>query len=178
MSYSDEVTDEAADEVQRARANVEAAWLDMEKAMGTRIRGVRERRGLSQAQLSDLVKSRGFNLHQTAIAKIEAGKRPLRVGEFFALSDCLGFTPMGLFYLPEVAIAPRPLKELDALLAAAHESARESEGSMLQNINDLITIHVGNESRKQLLAMQMRIALQREEPAAEGSPDGERQAEA
>lgn len=148
-----------ADEIEEARQRVHSAWLDLEGALAARVRSVREKRGLSQAQLSELVKQRGFNLHQTAIAKIEAGKRPLRVGELFALSDCLGFTPLGLYYLPEDALAPPELKDLDAQLHDAVATAAVSEKQLSEQIRDLVTIHVGNEARKQILAMRMRSAV-------------------
>lgn len=134
---------------------------------------MREKRGLSQAQLSELVKSRGFNLHQTAIAKIEAGKRPLRVGELFALSDCLGFTPLGLYYLPEGALAAADLKTLDAQLKDAVLHASATEKMLSDQIRDLATIHAGNEARRQMLALRMRnaVADARDRDAEEASPD-------
>ncbi|MGV2901310.1 helix-turn-helix domain-containing protein [Microbacterium sp. AGC62] len=147
------------DEIEDARARVQTAWTDLEGAVAGRIKSIREKRGLSQAQLSELVKSRGYNLHQTAIAKIEAGKRPLRVGELFALSDCLGFTPLGLYYLPEDAIADADLKALDAQLKDAVLTASTSEQMLSEQIRDLATLHAGNEARRQLLALRMRNAV-------------------
>lgn len=66
---------------------VKEALSDTAENLGRRVRELREHAGLSQAALasevSDLVRGKW---HQTAVAKVEAGTRPLKVEELLALT--------------------------------------------------------------------------------------------
>lgn len=56
------------------------------------LRSTREATGLSQQNIADGLKPLGFSLHQTQIAKIERGERPLRLDEAVALASLFGAT--------------------------------------------------------------------------------------
>jgi transcriptional regulator with XRE-family HTH domain len=56
---------------------------------GGRLRIERERRGWSQAHVSELLEKRGVNLHSTAVAKVEAKQRDVRIDEAVAIADML-----------------------------------------------------------------------------------------
>jgi transcriptional regulator with XRE-family HTH domain len=57
---------------------------------GRRLRGLREEAGLTQRQLADLMRARGFKMHQTTVAKVEAGERAVSVGEAVQFAGALG----------------------------------------------------------------------------------------
>ncbi len=62
----------------------------LDRAFGARVREVRERRGLSQHQVSlEMQVFHGFPWHQTTVAKTEAGERPIKLAEAVALADAL-----------------------------------------------------------------------------------------
>jgi transcriptional regulator with XRE-family HTH domain len=67
--------------------------LSAEHRFMDRVREIREARGLSQARLAQAMTARGFSLHQTSIAKMEAPdveeRRPLRLSEALALAEIL-----------------------------------------------------------------------------------------
>jgi len=44
---------------------------------------------MSQEQLAQVMTMSGFTMHQTTVAKLESGKRPLRIAEFYAIADIL-----------------------------------------------------------------------------------------
>ena len=59
-------------------------------AFGRRLRGLREDAGLTQRQLADVMRGAGYKIHQTTVAKIEAGERTVSVDEAAQLADVLG----------------------------------------------------------------------------------------
>lgn len=62
-----------------------------EQRFGTHVRTARESRGWTQDQLARKVRAlKGVDLQQSAIARIEAGQRTLRLNEFVALAEMLG----------------------------------------------------------------------------------------
>jgi transcriptional regulator with XRE-family HTH domain len=64
---------------------------DFDKAFGARMRQVRERNGVSQGSLAaNLIIMHGISWHQTTVAKVEAGERPIRLGEAVAVAEVLG----------------------------------------------------------------------------------------
>lgn len=55
-----------------------------------RLRAARAAQGLSQTQLAArMTDTKGYNWHQTTVARIEAGSRMLTVGEYLAVTDLL-----------------------------------------------------------------------------------------
>lgn len=71
-------------------------YTDAEAKIGANIRDERQRQGLSQEHLATLLRTFGFEMHQTTVAKIEGGKRPLRVAEMFAFADALSLPWLSL----------------------------------------------------------------------------------
>jgi transcriptional regulator with XRE-family HTH domain len=57
---------------------------------GRRLRGLREEAGLTQRQLADRMRAAGYKMHQTTVAKIEAGERAVSVGEAAEFAGALG----------------------------------------------------------------------------------------
>ncbi|KQR86731.1 hypothetical protein ASF96_10445 [Microbacterium sp. Leaf179] len=76
-----------------------AAMLVLEARMADKFRMLREERGWSQSELSDRLAEWGFDLHQTSIAKLEKGKRPMRVAEMHALAHVFRMPPGAVFFM-------------------------------------------------------------------------------
>lgn len=64
-------------------------YHDVEREFGALARDSRKRKRLSQQDVAEAMSSRGFPMHQTTLAKLERGQRPLRMSEAVALSDIL-----------------------------------------------------------------------------------------
>ncbi|MCZ9353209.1 helix-turn-helix domain-containing protein [Streptomyces mutabilis] len=69
-----------------------------ERLFGTQLRALRERWGYSQEELARAMRKAGFKWQQTTTAKTEAGSRPLRLNEAFALAGCFGVTVDDLLF--------------------------------------------------------------------------------
>ncbi|OBA93710.1 hypothetical protein A5668_10665 [Mycolicibacterium fortuitum] len=67
-----------------------------ERRFGEALRSWRQERGWSQEDIADRLRRQGFEMHQTTVAKIERGARPLRIAEAAALVE--------VFELPIIAI--------------------------------------------------------------------------
>jgi transcriptional regulator with XRE-family HTH domain len=59
---------------------------DLEAGVAKNVRKLRESRGLSQQQLGQDLSSFGVGMHQTTVAKLEAGSKPLRLNEVAAIA--------------------------------------------------------------------------------------------
>jgi transcriptional regulator with XRE-family HTH domain len=60
--------------------------LDIERAVGARVREMRRARGISQAQLGQAMGTLGYPMEQPTVYKLENGTRPLRLNEVAALA--------------------------------------------------------------------------------------------
>lgn len=63
---------------------------ERERAACAAFRAQRIRAGMSQADMADRMQRLGFSLNQSGIAKLEAGRRPIRYSEMLGLADALG----------------------------------------------------------------------------------------
>lgn len=63
---------------------------DAEREVGAQVRRAREQARLSQRELADAATAAGLSWHQTTVAKVEAGDRPLRLTEAAVLARVLG----------------------------------------------------------------------------------------
>lgn len=75
---------------------------DLEKAAGRELRRLRIERGWTQEEVARRMKAFGYDYHQTMIAKVESGGRPLRVNELAAFASLYGIRLDQLVY-PEVS---------------------------------------------------------------------------
>ncbi|NTY59096.1 helix-turn-helix domain-containing protein [Mycolicibacterium sphagni] len=73
-----------------------------EKRFGELVRQWRQERNWSQDDVALFLRDQGFEMHQTTVAKIERGARPLRVAEAAALADLFEMPPMAVFGLAQV----------------------------------------------------------------------------
>ncbi|MDE0775550.1 MAG: helix-turn-helix transcriptional regulator [Nocardioides sp.] len=66
----------------------------VEASYGQPLRQARLAAGLTQQSLAELMRASGFtSWMQTTVTKTEAGTRPLRLDEFVALNQVLGYKP-------------------------------------------------------------------------------------
>ena len=70
--------------------------MDILKAFGARIRGLRQTRGLSQEKLAEIA-----DLHRTYISSLELGERNVSLKNIQALADALGVSLEDLFKAEE-----------------------------------------------------------------------------
>jgi transcriptional regulator with XRE-family HTH domain len=94
------LSDDDLDEASRSAAFDEAIYAaveeerarqrDFDATFGARLRRERERQQVSQASLADSLTYHGVPWHQTTVAKVEAGERPIRLAEATALARLLG----------------------------------------------------------------------------------------
>ena len=70
-------------------ASSQIAGSSLDKDIGSTALGARIKTGLSQAAVAEWMTERGFAWHQTTVAKVEAGERPLRLSEAVALGTKL-----------------------------------------------------------------------------------------
>jgi len=66
----------------------------------------RQARGWSQEEVAEKLRHQGFEMHQTTIAKIERGTRPLRVAEANAIAAVFKMPIMAVFELSLPGDAP------------------------------------------------------------------------
>lgn len=99
-----------------------------EKLAGLEIRRLREARGWSQQELARRMASFGYQWHQTMIARIEAGSRPLRVNELTDFAALFGVTILDLT-IPKVSLedAADEIARLEPELKAAAEKFESAE---------------------------------------------------
>ena len=96
----------------------------LEAVVAARLREIRTAREMTQAALAKAMTSAGYEMHQTTVAKIEAGSRPIRVNELAALASILEVRVTSLVEtqpMPDQATGGARLKKL----VKAEEAARD-----------------------------------------------------
>lgn len=129
-----QLQDNMAVEAAEHRENMRDSMFKLESVMCDKFRVLREERGWSQQELSEKLSHWGIDMHQTTVAKMEKGKRPLRVAEMFALSHVFGLPPGAVFFMPvgpmnySMEYMTKRLKSIEDLI----EQTRESSVSILE----------------------------------------------
>jgi len=99
-------------------------------AFGRRLRYLREEAGLTQRQLADVMRAAGYKMHQTTVAKIEAGERAVPVDEAAQFADVLGIDLTQLINVGKGRLARAQLK-VRSLEFRAEEYARVLEETQI-----------------------------------------------
>lgn len=102
----------------------------MEKEIGDRVRLLREENGTSQAQLGE-----ALGLDQTAVSKIESGKRAMTARELMLVAQFFGVTTSRLIEPEPVAVALR-----------AGDAGREDVVEAVKDFQHLIEVYFGLEA--------------------------------
>jgi hypothetical protein len=72
--------------------------------------------------VADKLRRQGFDMHQTTVAKIERGTRPLRVAEAAAIATIFRVPPLAVFLGPPPTQMPWALNELHDMIATAQNT--------------------------------------------------------
>lgn len=112
------------------------------------LRLIRQRSGMTQRQLADAMTVTGSKMHASAIAKIEAGDRPVKIGEAVELAGILGVPLAGLL------TSDTSREVLDAQLAVA--SLRRAADRYSDHIRQLEVLRENTIQR--LAAADKRLA--------------------
>ncbi|MEV6907991.1 helix-turn-helix transcriptional regulator [Amycolatopsis sp. NPDC051071] len=99
---------------------------EYEEVLSSKIRQLRTDRGWSQEDLANHLERVGFKMHQTTIAKLESGKRPIRASEVFALSYVFRIPMEALWSLPTPG-EPAPLSKMREEFDELSSELREAE---------------------------------------------------
>jgi transcriptional regulator with XRE-family HTH domain len=86
-----------------------------------RVRDLREIADLTQRRLAEQMTVMGYRMHQTTIAKIEAGERPVSIGEAVAFASVLGVE------MPDLLAGPSDPDLADAIVARDMWARRRGE---------------------------------------------------
>lgn len=100
-----------------------------DQVFARRLRALREVAQLTQRQLADQMTVAGYRMHQTTIAKIEAGDRPVVIGEAVCFASIIGVD------LADLVKEPVPVEPVDdaelakamELLASCEQKAVEAQ---------------------------------------------------
>ena len=98
---------------------------EAENAIREEIRALRVDQGRSQDWLAEQMRERGYDMHQTTIARVErtdGKRRPLALGEAIALCDVLGVPLQELLRAQSVDTAVARAQLDDAIRQLADES--------------------------------------------------------
>lgn len=93
------------------RANDDGVTTSLDSNFAENLRRVREEAGLSQTSLAERMAASGFRFHQTTVARIEAGKRQVTLGEADALASIFNRRLIDMQILPDEAVARRRLEK-------------------------------------------------------------------
>lgn len=141
-------------------ADGRATMLLLEKVMCDKFRILREERGWSQKDLAEKVGEYGFDFHQSTIAKIESGSRPLRVAEMYALSHVFRIPPGAVFFMAystdEGEIDEDPFDSLTRLLAQQEEGRAYMRQMMLDQIAQGVDVIADYQTRMNSIVDSMR----------------------
>jgi transcriptional regulator with XRE-family HTH domain len=103
--------------------------VDIEKAIGQRVRARREEQGFSQAHLGRLTADYGMPMNQPMVYKLENGMRPLRVNEVYVLALVLDVS------MDDLLMAPNPDSTLGKL-EARYDAARNAVLKDVPKVNE------------------------------------------
>ncbi len=109
-----------------------------ERAFGEKVRQWRQARNWSQEDLAEELRQFGFDMHQTTVAKLEKGLRPLRVSEAAAIAAVFGMPPLAVFLAPPPEAMPLPLERMQESLRLAQESLTALQQQMYDSATKFV----------------------------------------
>lgn len=99
-------------------------------AIGSTVHRLRTGRGLSQQDIADAMRERGWKWNQTTAWSIEADRRPLRLSEAVDLAAVLGTTVEGLLQSP-----------LDRVLRTLRTDLARADRHWTEALEQRVTLH-------------------------------------
>lgn len=161
-------------EIQEVFSQQDALWGDVssrvspdapakwEKGIAETLKYLREEAGWSQQfTVERLAKVWGIEMHQTTLAKLEAGNRPVRLSELFALATIYGVNVATVLALQESESRFDPEADLNEKMASYEErfaSAKEITTKMIDyGIQELAGIRAQADAMAQLISRRAAI---------------------
>ncbi len=141
---------EAADNSLRELALARQRHESWEKRFGEVVRQWRLDRNWSQEEVAERLRHQGFEMHQTTVAKIERGARPLRVAEAAALAE--------VFEMPAIAVFELSLPEDRSADVDSRRIELEQARKRVDDSRD--TLHSVAQHHAHLLAEVEKLILQ------------------
>lgn len=102
-----------------------------DEQFATNIREERERQGLSQADVAERMRKRGWSWHPQTVQKIESGNRKVTVGEGKALAEVVGSTVDRLTWPGREASAAALLEQVTGRAESAWEQIASWTATLL-----------------------------------------------
>jgi transcriptional regulator with XRE-family HTH domain len=134
-----------------------------ERILGKKVRQLRIERGWTQEQLAEKLNEAGWPMHQTTVAKIEAGTRPIRVAEADALALAFGLPIEAMWYLP-IAGEPWSMTAMKDRLKMIDDLIGTLEG----HLRTTVITYAEQQSERMRLAQAMNEAAK---AADRGEPE-------
>ncbi|ASD21476.1 hypothetical protein B7495_04715 [Cryobacterium sp. LW097] len=145
----------AESQPKRPAPAMQAMSLEVERGFCAKLKQLREQRGWSQNEMAVKLSEYGFDLHQTTIAKLEAGKRPLRVAELFAFGLIFGLPPGAIFFMPVLAGDFPAMDELDRRLNELETYRDEARQRSMRVLDTLVATEADFEYKRLQLVRDM-----------------------
>ena len=146
--------------IRETGSKIGAALREAELQTCQRIRQQRIDAGLSQGEVADYMRSFGFDMQQSTVAKVEAGKRSLRVSELSGFATALNVPVLSLLVDPEAGFIAGSVgasaTALESFLVEEEAAKRRAEDKMLSQLRTTAKIYAMHDARSVLLASQMR----------------------
>ena len=122
-------------EAGRERSREMFEWW--ESTFGEKVRQWRRVRGWSQEELAEMMTMLGFDMHQTTVAKLERGARPLRVSEAVALSQVFGVPALAVFHGPGPEQEPWALERMRKHIENIEEGLQFAQEQLQERAKDV-----------------------------------------
>lgn len=142
---------------------------DWEKNFGDKVRQWRRARSWSQEDVAERLRQQGFEMHQTTVAKIERGTRPLRVAEAAALAFIFRVPPLAVFHSPGPEEQPEQLKDLQLQMNRAEERLEH----VAKALDHTGAIYATSVAHIQMLARRINEAAVEDETERESASETE-----
>jgi transcriptional regulator with XRE-family HTH domain len=95
-----------------------------DERLAANLRALRERKGISQAELARRMSERGHGWQQSTVSRVQAGTQPVRVSEHESLAEILGVSMDRLLWAgPEANEAAYVGQAAEVLRRSWHETA-------------------------------------------------------
>lgn len=108
-----------------------------ERSFGGKIRDWRRARSWSQEDLAQKMTELGFEMHQTTVAKIERGTRPLRVAEAVALAQVFDVPALAVFHGPGPELEPLSISRMREHMESIEESLADAQERLRYQANQV-----------------------------------------
>lgn len=116
------------------------------------LRAVRTASGLSQQKVADVLKAQGYTaFHQTTIAKIERGERPVRLDEGVAITSLFGTTLDAALHVEDVEASQGSIFQSLTQRNAALGQSLARRTSVLERIEALIEAELRTDPAEEAL---------------------------